>query len=53
MVFSSDRDGNSEIYALNLANFAPARLTSNPAQDVQPALAPDSVQVAYVTKSGW
>ena len=48
MVFSSDRDGNSEIYALNLANFAPARLTNNPAQDVQPALAPDSVQVAYV-----
>jgi len=27
MVFSSDRDGNSEIYALNLANLAPARLT--------------------------
>jgi Tol biopolymer transport system component len=49
MVFSSDRDGNSEIYALNLANLAAARLTSNAAQDVQPALAPDSVQVAYVT----
>ena len=49
MVFSSDRDGNSEIYALNLANLAPARLTSNTAQDVQPALGPDSIQVAYVT----
>jgi hypothetical protein len=49
MVFSSDRDGNSEIYAMNLANLAPARLTNNTAQDVQPALAPDSVQVAYVT----
>ena len=49
MLFGSDRDGNSEIYALNLANLAPARLTNNSAQDVQPALAPDSVQVAYVT----
>ncbi|HKG55467.1 MAG TPA: hypothetical protein VKB04_14485, partial [Anaerolineales bacterium] len=49
MVFSSDRDGNSEIYAVNLANLSTARLTSNTAQDVQPALAPDSVQVAYVT----
>jgi Tol biopolymer transport system component len=49
MLISSDRDGNSEIYALNLANLATARLTNNPAQDVQPALAPDSVQVAYVT----
>ncbi len=49
MLFSSDRDGNSEIYALNLANLAPARLTNNTAQDMQPALAPDSIQVAYVT----
>lgn len=48
MLFSSNRDGNSEIYALNLANQAPARLTNNPSQDVQPALGPDSVQVAYV-----
>jgi uncharacterized membrane protein len=49
MLFSSDRDGNAEIYALNAANLAPARLTNNTAQDVQPALAPDSIQVAYVT----
>jgi TolB protein len=48
MLFGSNRDGNQEIYALNLANQATARLTNNPAQDAQPALAPDSVQVAYV-----
>ena len=48
MLFTSNRDGNPEIYALNLANQAAARLSNNPAQDVQPALAPDSVQVAYV-----
>lgn len=49
MVFGTNRDGNSEIYALNLANQSLTRLTSNSAQDVQPALAPDSVQVAYVS----
>jgi TolB protein len=49
MLFSSNRDGNSEIYALNLSNQALPRLTNNPAQDEQPALAPDSVQVAYVS----
>ena len=49
MLFSSNRDGNSEIYALNLANQSLNRLTTNTAQDVQPALAPDSVQVAYVS----
>lgn len=50
MVFGTNRDGNSEIYALNLEDQSQARLTySNVAQDVQPALAPDSMQVAYVS----
>jgi len=49
MVFSTNRDGNSEIYGLNLANGSQVRITNNTAQDVQPALAPDSVQVAYVS----
>lgn len=49
MVFASNRDGNSEIYALNLANQSLVRLTSNTAQDLQPVLAPDSVQIAYVS----
>ena len=49
MVFASNRDGNFEIYALNLANQSQARLTNNAAQDAQPALAPDSIQIAYVT----
>jgi Tol biopolymer transport system component len=49
MIFATNRDGNSEIYALNLSNQSLTRLTSNSAQDVQPALAPDSVQVAYVS----
>ena len=49
LLFESNRTGNSEIYALNFTNQALTRLTNNPAQDVQPALAPDSIQVAYVT----
>lgn len=49
MLLSSNRDGNFELYALNLADQSMTRLTSNTAQDIQPALASDSVQVAYVT----
>ena len=49
MLFSTNRDGNFEIYSLNLSNQGLTRLTNSPAQDVQPALAPDGVQVAYVT----
>lgn len=49
MLFDSNRTGNSEIYALNLTNQSLTRLTNSPAQDVQPALAPDSLQVVYVS----
>jgi hypothetical protein len=49
MLFGSNRDGNSEIYALNLANQALTRLTNSAAQDVQPDLAPDATRVAYVS----
>jgi uncharacterized membrane protein len=49
MLFESDRDGNPEIYATNLANQSILRLTNNSAVDMQPALAPDSLAVAYVS----
>jgi Tol biopolymer transport system component len=49
LLFDSNRTGNSEIYALNLANQALTRITDSPAQDVQPALGPDSIQVVYVS----
>lgn len=49
MLFESNRDGNPEIYAMNLASRALLRLTNNPASDMQPALAPDSLSVAYVS----
>lgn len=49
MLFASSRDGNSEIYAENLANQSTLRLTNNPAVDMQPAFAPDSSRIAYVS----
>jgi hypothetical protein len=49
MLFGSNRAGNSEIYALNLGNQVLTRLTNNQAQDMQPALAPDSNQVVYAS----
>ncbi len=51
ILFDSNRDGNSEIYAMNLANQSILRLTDNGATDMQPALAPDSMRVAYVSNS--
>jgi len=49
LLFESNRDGNSEIYAMNLASQSMLRVTNNPAVDMQPALAPDSVRIAYVS----
>jgi len=49
VLFESNRDGNSEIYALELANQSLLRVTNNPAVDTQPALAPDGMRVAYVS----
>lgn len=50
MLFESNRDGNPEIYAENLASQVLLRLTTNTAIDVQPVLAPDSsARVVYVS----
>jgi Tol biopolymer transport system component len=49
MLFESNRDGNSEIYAWNLGNQSFLRVTDNTATDIQPALAPDGLRVAYVS----
>ncbi len=49
MVFESSRDGNSEIYAMNLQSQSTLRLTDNSTVDTQPAIAPDALRVAYVS----
>jgi len=49
MLYESNRDGNSEIYAWNLGNQSMLRVTNNSAVDIQPALAPDGLRVVYVS----
>jgi len=49
LVFYSDRDGNPEIYTLNLADGDVQRLTNDPAFDDSPAISPDGTQVAFLT----
>jgi Tol biopolymer transport system component len=49
MLFESNREGNSQIYAMNLTNQSLSRLTNNTAINIQPALAPDGIRVAYVS----
>lgn len=49
VLFESNRDGDSEIFALNLQNQTMLQLTNNSAVDTQPALAPDSLRVVYVS----
>jgi DNA-binding SARP family transcriptional activator len=51
--FTSERDGNAELYALELATGHLWRLTSNPAHDDRAAFAPDGKHVAFEsTRSG-
>jgi Tol biopolymer transport system component len=47
LAFSSDRDGNTEIYLMNLDGSNVVRLTNNPASDAQPAWSPDGKQIAF------
>jgi len=49
VLFESNRDGNTEIYALELTNQSLLRVTNNPAADTQPALSPDGTRIAYVS----
>ena len=49
VLFESNRDSNSEIYALNLSSQSMMRVTNDLASDMQPALAPDSLRIAYVS----
>jgi len=49
VLFESNRDGNAEIYALDLNNQSLLRVTDNPATDIQPVLSPDGTSIAYVS----
>jgi Tol biopolymer transport system component len=56
MVFSSNRDGNYEIYTMNSDRSGPPsswnvqRLTNNPKDDTDPAFSADGSQIAFVSE---
>ncbi len=49
VAFTSDRDGNPEIYAMNANGSDIRRLTDNPARDSSPDWSPDGSQIVFVS----
>ena len=49
IVFTSNRDGNYEIYVMSLSVRQPLRITHNPERDDYPAWHPDG-DIAYVAE---
>ena len=49
IVFTSWRDGNSEIYVMDADGGNQERLTNNPADDSKPTWSPDQTKVAFVS----
>jgi Tol biopolymer transport system component len=47
IVFSSDRDGNDEIYAIGVDGMDLTRLTSSPAKDLDPSFSPDGTKIVF------
>ena len=43
----SDRDGNTEIYIMNVDGSAQTRLTSNNDLDFEPSISPDGTQIKF------
>jgi TolB protein len=47
LIYQTERDGNWEIYALDLLSSEEHNLTDNPAEDRSPTLSPDGDQLAF------
>jgi Tol biopolymer transport system component len=52
IVFSSNRDGNFEIYSMDMSTGVQTRLTNNPAVDTMPAYSPNGSRIAFVSSRG-
>jgi Tol biopolymer transport system component/endonuclease YncB( thermonuclease family) len=52
IAFMSDRDGNWELYLVNLDGSGLRRLTESPASDGLPAWSPDGQTIAFVSDEG-
>src|SRR5674476_377998 len=48
IAFSSDRDGNNEIYIMDVDGTGQTRLTDNPATDGYPCFSPDGTKIAFM-----
>jgi len=51
LAFTSERDGNMDLYAMNVDRANPMRFTDNPASDRQPVWSPDRKQVVFICGS--
>ena len=47
IAFVSDRDGNDEIYVMNAGGSGQTRVTTNPADDRDPASSPNGAKIAF------
>jgi len=52
IAFTSERDGNQEIYVMEADGSHPRRLTDNPAGDMRPSWSPDETQIAFNSMRG-
>ena len=49
IAYTSNRDGNLDIYLLNTANNTTIRLTNDPGVDILPAISPNGNRIAFVS----
>jgi CSLREA domain-containing protein len=52
IAFTSDRDGNSEIYVMNADGSGQTRLTNNSVRDDYPTWSPDGSKIAFIRQNG-